>query len=191
MAQVSDYTGLITSEHADKPKFMAMVATVAQCAVDQITQLQSMPVAFDLDQAVGKQLDAVGIWIGLSRNIAVPISNVYFSWDTADVGWDQGVWKQPGDSDAGITLMDDGTYRLMLRAKIGANKWDGSMGGSVAILQGVFVGSGVAAKIIDNQDMTMTIVMSGGSLSALAKAMIEQGYIPIKPVGVSATYTVS
>jgi hypothetical protein len=191
MAQVSDYTGLITSGHADKPKFMAVVAAVAQCAVDQMTLLQSMPTAFDLDQAVGVQLDAVGIWVGLNRNIAAPIDNVYFSWDTADVGWDQGVWKQPGDPDTGITRMDDGTYRLMLRAKIGANKWDGSMGGSVAILQGVFVGSGVAAKIVDNQDMTMTIVMSGGSLSALAKAMIEQGYIPIKPVGVGATYAVS
>lgn len=191
MAQVSDYTGLITSEHADKPKFMAMVAAVAQCAVDQITLLQSMPNAFDLDQAVGAQLDVVGIWVGLNRNIAVPIDNVYFSWDTVDVGWDQGIWKQPGDPDAGITRMDDGTYRIMLRAKIGANKWDGSMAGSVAILQQVFVGTGVNAKIVDNQDMTMDLVMSGGSLSALAKAMIEQGYIPIKPVGVGVTYTVS
>src|SRR5690348_17170401 len=109
MAQVSDYTGLITSEHADKPKFMAMVAAVAQCAVDQMTLLQSMPTAFDLDAAVGVQLDAVGIWVGLNRNIAVPIDNVYFSWDTAGVGWDQGVWKQPGDPDNGITRMDDGT----------------------------------------------------------------------------------
>lgn len=191
MAQASDYTALITSEHADKPRFMAMVSSVAQCFVDQIALLDSMPDAFDLDQAAGKQLDAVGLWVGLNRNIAVPINNVYFSWDTANVGWDQGVWKQPGDPAAGITTMDDGTYRLMLRAKIGANHWDGSMGGSVSILQQVFVGSGVAAKIVDNQDMTMDVIMSGGSLSALAKAMIEQGYIPIKPVGVGATYTVT
>lgn len=191
MTQVSDYTGLITSEHADKPNFMAMVSGIAQCFVDTITALQAMPDAFDLDLAVGPQLDAVGVWIGLNRALSVPIDNVYFSWDTADVGWDQGIWKQPSDPSGAITEMDDGTYRLMLRAKIGSNQWDGSMGESVAILEQIFAGSGVAAKIIDNQDMTMQVVMTGGMLSALAKAMISQGYIPIKPVGVGATYTVS
>lgn len=188
MAQVSDYNGLITAEHADKPKFMAMVSAVAQCFVDQIDLLQSMQDAFDLDQAVGPQLDAVGLWIGLSRNIAVPIDNVYFSWDTENVGWDQGVWKQPGDSAAGITVMDDGTYRLVLRAKIGSNHWDGSMEKSVPILQSIFSIAGARAKIVDNHDMTMTIYIIGGTFSALSKALIQQGYIPLRPVGVSADY---
>lgn len=188
MAEVSDYSGLITSEHADKPKFMAMVGAVAQCFVDQIGLLQSMPDAFDLDKAVGAQLDAVGLWVGLGRNIAVPISNVYFSWDIAGVGWDQGVWKQPGDPDTGITTMDDDTYRLILKAKIGSNHWDGSMEKSVPILESVFAISGAQARIVDNHDMTMTIIIIGGTLSALSQALISQGYIPLKPIGVSVDY---
>ena len=144
MAQVSDYTGLITSEHADKPKFMAMVAAVAQCAVDQMTLLQSMPTAFDLDAAVGVQLDAVGIWVGLNRNIAVPIDNVYFSWDTAGVGWDQGVWKQPGDPDNGITRMDDGSSQTDL---LYVTRMDGEA--IPAELEGHFTTLTIVEKIIE------------------------------------------
>ena len=67
MVDVSNYTALITSEHADKPKFMAMVEAVAQCFVDQQNLLLSVPTAFDLDDAVGVQLDAVGLWVGIGR----------------------------------------------------------------------------------------------------------------------------
>jgi hypothetical protein len=188
MAQVSDYTNLITSEHSTKPKYMAMVGAVAQCFVDQQNALNAMPAAFDLDQAIGPQLDAVGQWIGLTRNIKVPIGNVYFSWDTTNVGWDQGVWKRAGDPDVGISSLDDPSYRLLLRAKIGANHWNGSMRDSVPILAGIFAPEGLTARLADNQDMSMTISLNGGQLSALTKALIDGGYVPVRPAGVSVNY---
>lgn len=188
MADVSTYTDLATPQHSDKPKFMAMLAAVAGAFVDQQNLLSSLPNAFDIDEAIGAQLDAVGKWVGLPRGVRVPISGVYFAWDTADVGWDQGVWKRPSDADSGITYLDDDSYRMLLRAKIGANHWDGSMAGSVDILNGIFSPVGLTPVLTDNQDMSMTITLSGGKISALFKALINGGYIPVRPAGVQVNY---
>lgn len=138
MADLTDYSGLITSEHNQRPKFMAVVEALAQPMVDLQNVLGSMPGEFDLDSAVGAQLDAVGEWVGISRVVNTPLTGVYFSFDTAGLGFDQGVWKGPFDPDTGLTRLDDETYRLVLRAKIGANHWDGTLESSKAILNAIF-----------------------------------------------------
>ena len=141
MAQLTDYTDLVTSEHSDKPRFMATLSAVAQCFVDLQNGLIDIPDEFDLDNAVGVQLDAVGLWVGISRKVNTPLAGVYFSFDTAGLGFDQGVWQGPFDPTTGVTSLDDDTYRLLLRAKIGANHWDGTLGTSAAILNAIFGGS--------------------------------------------------
>lgn len=187
MADVTDYTGKITSEHADKPKFSAMVAAVAQCFVDAQNGLAAMPAAFDLDGAVGKQLDSVGLWVGVSRIVATPLTGVYFSFDTAGLGFDQGVWKGPFDPDTGVTSLDDDTYRLLIRARIGANHWDGTLAGTKAILEQIFNGD-THVYLQDNQDMSITVGISGKVPSALFLALLSGGYIPIKPQAVRVSY---
>lgn len=141
MAQLTDYTDLVTSEHSDKPRFMATLSAVAQCFVDLQNGLIDIPDEFDLDNAVGVQLDAVGLWVGISRKVNTPLAGVYFSFDTSGLGFDQGVWQGPFDPTTGVTSLDDDTYRLLLRAKIGANHWDGTLGTSAAILNAIFGGS--------------------------------------------------
>lgn len=181
--QVTDYSGLITPEHADKPKFVGLVSTLAQCFVDAQNLLASIPPAFDLDNAVGVPLDAVGKWVGLTRSIPVPITNVYFSFDTAAVGFDQGNWAGPFDPLSGLISLDDETYRLQLRAKIAANNWNGTLGGAAAILNQIFVGP-TYAFLQDRQDMSFDIGLAGQQPSALLQALLKSGYIPIKPEGV-------
>lgn len=180
MADIADYTGKITSEHAEKLRFTAMVAAVAQCFVDGQNALEGMPASFDLDSAIGKQLDDVGLWVGVSRYVATPLTGVYFSFDTGGLGFDQGVWKAPFDPDTGVTSLDDETFRLLIRARIGANHWDGTLAGSKAILDQIF-GGGTHVFIQDNQDMSITIGISGKVPSALFLALLSGGYIPIKP----------
>ncbi|MFM0488029.1 DUF2612 domain-containing protein [Paraburkholderia graminis] len=137
MASAFDYTSLITSEHSGKPKFSAMVAAVAQCFADQINVMQSIPAAFDLDTAVGVQLDAVGLWAGITRQLRLPL-NVYFSLDTANLGFDQGSWQGPFDPSAGLVSLDDATFRTLIRAKIAANSWDGTIPGAAAAYAALF-----------------------------------------------------
>ncbi|KWE70568.1 hypothetical protein WL77_12260 [Burkholderia ubonensis] len=189
MADLNDYTALITSEHRDKPRFAATVAAVVQPLVDQMNLLASMPGKFDLDVAVGDQLDAVGLWVGVSRRIRTPLTGIYFSFDIAGLGFDQGIWKGPFDPDTGLTVLDDDTYRLVIRAKIGANHWDGTLEQSAAILNSIF-GADTHVFIEDHQDMSMTIGISGKVPSAVFLALLAGGYIPLKPEGVRVNYTI-
>ncbi|EIL88518.1 bacteriophage protein [Rhodanobacter fulvus Jip2] len=182
------YTDRITSEHADRPKFMALVEAMTGSAQSLTDFAMALPQLFDLDEASGVQLDAVGEWVGQSRGLTSPIDDVYFSWDTDGVGWDEGVWKRVGDPSSGVTELDDTTFRLLLRAKIEANHWDGSMEKTVTILQKIFGPVGLTASITDNQNMTMTITIAGAGLPAIYKAIINGGYLPIKPMGVRVIY---
>lgn len=208
MSSVIDYTSLITSEHSARPKFSAMVAAVAQCFVDQINVMQSIPAAFDLDNAIGVQLDAVGLWAGITRQVNAPL-NVYFSFDTANLGFDQGSWQGPYDPSNGLTSLDDDTFRTLIRAKIAANNWDGTIPGAAAAYANLFsnpsagsfvlgtgvLGTGVLTSasylfIQDNQDMTMTVGVSGAIPSAVMRALLSEGYLPLRPEGVLANYVV-
>jgi RNAse (barnase) inhibitor barstar len=189
MSAVTDYTSLITSEHSSKPRFAAMFAAVAQCFVDQINVMQSIPAAFDLDTAVGVQLDAVGLWAGITRQVKTPL-NVYFSLDTANLGFDQGNWQGPFDPSTGLTSLDDGTFRTLIRAKIAANSWDGTIPGAASAYANLFAGSGSFIFIQDGGDMTMTVGVSGAIPSALLRALFSGGYLHLKPEGVRANYVV-
>lgn len=189
MADISKYTGRVTSEHNQQPDFIAVVEALAQPMVDLQNLLGSMPGKFDLDSAVDAQLDDVGAWVGISRNINTPLTGVYFSFDTAGVGFDQGNWKGPFDPDSGLTRLDNDTYRLAIRAKIGANHWDGMLESSKAILDSIF-GGGTFVFIQDNQDMSMTIGVAGEVPSAVFLALLKGGYIPLKPEGVRVDYTI-
>lgn len=182
-----EYLNLITSEHRNKEKFEATV----EVAVSPFSKLQSilftLPADFDIDQSIGVQLDADGEWIGRSRRIDVPLVGVYFTFDdTASDGWDSGVWKGPFDPDSGLVSLPDDAYRTLLKAKIAANSWDGTIPGAYAIWATVFTNSYLVMQ--DNQDMSMVIGIAGQPLSIVEQALLTQGYIPLKPEGVRIQY---
>lgn len=189
---MSQYTDLITSEHADKPKFVALVDAATSGFADQALAAGTISQAFDLDVAIGAQLDVVGQWVGISRYASVTITGVYFSFDTEGLGFDQGLIKGPFDPSEGLATMDDETYRLMIRAKIGANHWDGTLPGMQQILAQVFTGTGTQAFATDGQDMTMSVYFAGAAPSALLSGLLKSGALPLKPAGVRiAGYFVS
>src|SRR5512138_532198 len=168
----ADYTKLITSEHAGQPKFTAMVAAVSATFGGAFDVLEILPSKFDIDVALGAQLDAVGLWIGLSRHINTPLS-VYFSLDTAGLGFDQGSWLGPYDPTQGLTTLDDATFRTMLKAKIGANHWDGTLPYFVSIWQQVLAGTGATLFAVDNQDMTMDVYLVGITPPAVMRGLLK------------------
>ncbi len=190
MADNDKYLGLITALHRDKPKFAAMVGAVSQSFVDAQAVFSGLVPGYDLDLAVGVQLDAVGLWVGISRHVRTPLEGVYFSFDVAGLGFDEGVWKGPFDPDSGVTTLDDDTYRLLIRAKIGANHWDGTLEGSAEILNLIFGGTGTYVFIQDNGDMSLDIGVAGVRPTAIFLALLTGGYIPIKPEGVRVNYYV-
>lgn len=187
---MSKYTELITNYHATKPLFVQHVDLSTRPLTDVSTSLDGLITAFDLDNAVGVQLDILGEWIGRKRTVSVPISGIYFSWDTEGLGYDQGVWQGPYDPDTGYTALSDETYRVILKAKIAINNWDGTNDSLPPILDSALAGSGIRMQIVDNQDMTISlwvfpeIDISLVSLELIAA--IKQGYLTVKAAGVWA-----
>lgn len=187
---MSKYTDRITNYHRGKPLFVEHVDLSTRPLSDISDAMYGLISAFDIDEAIGVQLDALGEWIGRSRIVSQPISGVYFSFDTAGLGWDQGVWQGPYDPDAGYTSLSDDTYRIILKAKIAINNWDGQNDSLPSILETALEGSGLKMQIVDNQDMTISVWVfpevdiSQVSLELLAA--IRQGYLTVKAAGVWA-----
>jgi hypothetical protein len=180
---VASWLALVTSEHASKPNFMAMLAATLQPLADIIAIMQSVPAAYDLDLAVGVQLDADGEWIGLSREITTPLTGVFFSWNTVGLGWGQADWTSSIHETELITL-PDAQYRTLLYAKIAANHWDGSIPGAYAVFNTIFAGTGFGVLIQDLQGMHMAMALTGPVPDAVTRALFTGGYFDLRPAGV-------
>lgn len=183
MPTKEEYLNLITSEHRLKPKYIEMVGAVADVYVHIQDTLKSLVPRFDVDAAVGSQLDIIGLWAGISRVVSVPISGSFFSWDGSDysVGWDFGIWQSSFNS-SNITILPDDVYRTIIKGKIAANSWDGTTDGAYAIWDRVF--TNITILIQDNYNMSYNLAFVGGIVDTLTATLITQGYIPLKPEGV-------
>lgn len=185
---MSKYTELITNYHATKPLYFDHIDLSTRPLIDVASCMSGLINAFDIDEAVGVQLDTLGLWIGRSRYVSEPISGVYFCWDTQGLGYDQGVWQGPYDPDAGYTALSDETYRVILKAKVAINMWDGQNDSLPAILDSATAGSGLRMQIVDNQDMTISVwIFPETDISAVSLellAAIRQGYLTVKAAGV-------
>lgn len=185
---MSKYTEIIPNYNATKPLFVQHVDLSTRPLIDVSSQMQALVNAFDIDNAIGDQLDTLGQWIGRSRTVMQPIVGVYFSFDTDNVGYDQGVWQRQFDPDSGFVDLSDEAYRIVLRTKIAINSWDGQNDSLPAILSFATAGSGLSMQIIDNQDMTISVwVFPETSIDSVSReilAVIRQGYLTVKAAGV-------
>lgn len=191
MSTSDQYLNLITSEHKNKPKFIATVKISTDVYAYFQALIASLLVKFDLDTAPGWFLDQIGKWVGVTRNVNIPITGIFFSWDGDDpyIGWDFGSW-QPPNAPATITVLPDDTYRTLIRAKIAANQWDGTTTGAYAVWSSVFPETTILIQ--DYQDMSYAFILLGGTIDALTLALLTGGYLPLKPEGVRiAAYYVS
>lgn len=179
---LSDYQALVPGANRQKPRFAAVLSALLQPLVDVQTALAGMPRAYDLDAADGVQLDAVGQWIGQAREIATPLE-VYLTLDTIGLGLDQGVLFGRFSPATGVTTLPDSTYRTLLRAKIAANHWDGSVPSAYALLEQVFPWHEIAIQ--DHGNMSMTVALIGDRPDAPTLALFLGGYLSVKPAGVT------
>lgn len=187
---MSKYTDLITNYHSQKSLFVEHIDLITRPLSDTGNAITAFITEFDIDEAIGVQLDILGKWIGRTRVVSQPISGIYFSFDTDSLGFDQGVWQGPYDPDAGLTNLSDETYRIILKAKIAINHWNGTNETLPAILDTALTGSGLKMQIVDNQDMTISVwVFPEVDISTVSLeliAAIRQGYLTVKAAGVWA-----
>lgn len=136
---MSRYLDFIPPQHSQRPRFVSTVDLSCSPLEAVADAADGLILAFDLDTAVGRQLDAVGERINLARTLTTPIADLYFSTDDPLRGADQGISYNPGyGEEYGVTVLDDDTYRTLLRAKILANRWDGTLPQARLIVQAIF-----------------------------------------------------
>lgn len=181
---VSKYLAIITSEHNQQPDFMDTVENNVQPYANNITTLLSMPLLFDVDFAVGDQLDKVGQWIGATRNVTIALTNVYFTFDDPNLGFDQGTWFNQFNPVSGIVHLSDTAYRTLLRARIANNQWNGTIPGAYDVWDAAFTGTGIGILIQDLENCHMLVALTGPVPDAVTLALFRGGYLNIKPAGV-------
>lgn len=181
---LSNYTALLTSQHRSKPKFAAWVEAITAPLAENVETMRQLYSAFDLDTARGAQLDTIGVWVGADRRVLTPL-NIFFSFDAPGLGFDQGVWRGPYETNTGVTRLDDETYRALIRVKVAANMWDGSLSTYQELMQ-LALPPANTFYAVDNQDMTITVHVTGPALSAPLSALLQTGALStIRPAGVS------
>ena len=181
---VQDYLNLVTSEYQNSTNFNAMISVMGDLFVHIQDVQNSMIPLFDLDTPpVGDQLDIIGLWVGISRNVSVQADGVYFSWDGTDqtLGWDFGSWQNPDQPNL-ITVLPDDAYLNLIKGKIAANNWDGTTTGLYKIWASVF--PQFTVWILDHCDMSYGMAVSGGIVDSLTVALITGGYFGLKPEGI-------
>jgi hypothetical protein len=203
MRETSQYVDLITPFFRGRPKFTGTVAGV----VDILSQLQkfivdNIPSCFDVDTAIGVQLDKTGQWIGRDRNLLTPITDAYFSFSNtpppqppdqyvdppSGLGFDHAVWAGPYSPTDQITALDDNTYRCLLYAKIEANNSDGTIA-TIEKIYSDFIACcnpipGTNLYVEDKQDMSMVIGLTGHIPPVLYWELMTTQFVPVKPAGV-------
>lgn len=152
---VAYYLERITAYHRGRARFAETVRFSVAPSVEAADTSLGVPAVYDLDDAVGVQLDAVGAWVGRSRAVPVPLTNLFFSFGIASLGFGRGIWKSPLDAEQGVSFLPDETYRKLIRAKILANRWDGTAEGAEAIL-GAYFDDYRTHAFIDDRGLAVT-----------------------------------
>lgn len=187
-ATTDTYLALLPSEHRDKPLFIAALTALTAGLVDEWNAEMAIALGFDLDTAVGTQLDIIALWVGVSRSLDVVISGVYFAFDGAGVGWDQGIWQGITDPSTGITQLPDESLRILIKARIAANHWDGTTPGLMSIINAALAGTGTFIYVYDRQDMSMDVVVTGTPLNLVNSSLLTSGRLVPTPAGVLVNY---
>src|SRR5215472_16856314 len=150
---IDKYEKLVTSEHNQRPKFMAYLDALVQPSADQTQVTTQIPINYDVDIAGGVQEDVDGLWVGISRQF-------------------------PGSA----TPLTDSQYRLVLKAKIGANNWDGTRPEVTKIWNTIFGPLGYTVLVQDPCDMTMIVAFYGPVLAdPTLIALLQSEYIDVRP----------
>lgn len=161
MAKITDpYLNKVLPQHKIRKKFMAYLSAYLEKLEDVAEALRQMDGEFDLDNAAGNQLDVLGSIIGAPRLLDF-----------------EPYYAPP--------LLPDDLYRLVIRAKISLNQWDGTIEGIYNLWNEVFTNYRLLVR--DNQDMSMTLRVY--DLENLFESeFMARGFLAPKPEGVLVNY---
>ena len=180
---VSTAPDRIYSQYRNKPKAIAWYRIVKSLA-DQIGNgANAVRIMYNIDRAVGNQLDIIGRIVVVSRNFVENVQlnpGMFAEPDGSEFGDEDAIFSSLSiDSD---TEMSDDIYRLVIKSKIIKNNSDASI---ESILFGLnfLLPNANFLRIVDNEDMSFSAEFYGQITSLQRWALLNVNLIP-RPQGV-------
>jgi len=214
---MQNYTETLLSQYANSPTMMAIIEAMND-AIDPSVDIQNLyNNIWNVNTAVGYGLDVWGNIVGVSRNLLVPTSQVYFGFYEAYVpGYS--VNPQPFDtypfynneSTTQIYTLGDEQFRELILAKAYANISNLSVPSVNKLLQILFmntssfyVAEGYVADgyivengytqyayIADGGNMEYTVVFNFNPTPVQLAILLNSGVFP-RPCGVKINYEIN
>ena len=201
--QIIDYYGnLLIVQYHDKPKAQATIAAVVEAMLANGVFFDVLN-GYNIDTAVGVQLDVLAKYIGVDRFYTRQILDGYFSFSSydetpydyehgigfstyADYDTKDGKWLSYQDViNTQLTLSDD-DFRTILKLKIIQNNSNHSRK-SIDDSMFAFFGNTVVPSSDGNMMMTYTVL---GELTSIVAVAIQKQVLPV-PIGVGLSITIS
>ena len=165
-----NYRKLLIVQYADKPKAIAHINNIIGSLEDVYDLANLFEEAFDVDTAVGKQLDILGKIVGIERKVPFAVPKNYFGFDdNVSTAYPMGnkfksVVAYPLKNKFEIAYttgeLNDNDFRFFIKAKIIKNYVKAMMidiDDRLSLQDTIDNLFDNKAYIVDNQDMSMTI----------------------------------
>ena len=187
---VNYYVNRLIFQYSQQPNAQMLTALmVKQALADDLTSL--LINAFNITTAVGPQLDIIGKYVGVKRQIMPPVTTAnYWGFNNYQntgntVGFrnyggttnNTGVWESYSAANQPTTNLNDDQYRLVIQLQIILNSNDGTLASIQQYLNDLLPGF---VQLVDNQNMTLTYTVNQNSI--ISTALLQQ-FLP-KPMGV-------
>lgn len=186
-----EYEDLLIVQYSGKPKASATVSEIVRRFKNNFDAMAQFDEAFDLDLAVGAQLDIIGKIVGISRNIEGVIPKIFFGFDdnVNARGFSLAPFYTLDQQKYTDTQLSDSDYRFFIRIKIAKNHAKATMADDNGsnlnhVILSMFDGY---AYMVDNKDMTLTIYIENSPKSYLLPYAITLDLIPL-PQAVDIKY---
>ena len=186
------YKDLLLYQYINLPKARAVIGLLVNQALVDLLPM-SVVDAFDIETAVGPQLDVLGEYIGFDRYVVGAVARSYFTADdyvtpiTNGFGFTD--YTKPNQNANATfysyvnynktTALDDDEYRLLLKLKIIMNASNFSLYDIVELLNDTFGGQIVVA---DGSNMFLFYFVAA-AIERIATIAYDEGLLP-KPMGV-------
>ena len=176
-------------QYRKKPKASATIRAITNETKNTFQNAIDLAKILNIDEAEGHALDLVGRHVGISRVLNQAIAKEYFGFvdSIASLGFNQGEFYRYGDSLSGSVRLTDSDYRFFIKAKIMKNYQDGTIGNIVDSVRLLF---GESSNVVDNQDMTMNLLVNAKNINSLILYAVSKLDICVRPIGVMYRYIV-
>jgi hypothetical protein len=195
MAFVDEYKALLIKQYWEKPKALAEISLKAGSWDKMRGLLSSLDSAFDLDFAVGAQLDVLGRIVGIPREVPDVIARAYFGFsinpdslgfsdkfDPLRIG---GPFFDKFSNPFTPQQLNDSDYQFFIRVKVALNWASGYVSSEdrISIQDVILSAFDGRAYVVDNLDMTLKLYVSPVVSLERLRLIQRLGLLP-KPQGV-------